>query len=350
MAITVAEIAKWIDATVEGDDTLEITGLAKIEEAQSGHLSFIANPKYTKYCETTEASAILVDEDFPPSAVTLIRIKNPYFAFLKLAQRFYQNTQQVEPGVHESAVIGDGVILGHDVAIGALVAIGKNCRIGDGTVIFPGTFIGDRVEIGSGCLIYPNVSIREECKVGDNCIIHMGAVIGSDGFGFAFENGEFHKLPQMGIVVLEENVEIGANTTIDRATMGETRIQKGTKLDNLIQIAHNVEIGQHTALASQVGVSGSTKIGNYVQIGGQAGFVGHIAIGDQAKIGGKAGVTKSLKGGEFYSGFPARPFRTEMREIASLTKLPQMIKRFKQLEKKISELETKINELDRHSS
>jgi UDP-3-O-[3-hydroxymyristoyl] glucosamine N-acyltransferase len=345
MTITVAEIAKWIDATVEGDDSIEISGLAKIEHAQSGQLTFIANPKYIKYGETTAASAILVNEDYPKSTRTLLRSKNPYFAFLKLAQRFYQQTPQIEPGVHETACIGENVTLGDDIAIGPYVYIGANSKIGDRTVIYPGVFIGSRAEIGTDCTIYPHVSIREECKIGHRCILHMGAVIGSDGFGYAFENGVFNKLPQMGIVVLEDDVEIGANTTIDRATMGETVIRKGAKLDNLIQIAHNVEIGQHTAIAAQAGISGSTKVGNYVQVGGQAGFVGHITIGDRAKIGAQGGVTKSIPEGEFHTGYPARPFRTEMRELASLGKLPELLKRTKQLEEKIAELQARLAEL-----
>ncbi|MBN1558879.1 UDP-3-O-(3-hydroxymyristoyl)glucosamine N-acyltransferase [candidate division KSB1 bacterium] len=350
MTITVAEIAKWIDATVEGDDSMQITGLAKIEHAKSGQLSFIANPKYIKYGETTEASALLVNEDYPKSTRTLLRSKNPYFAFLKLAQRFYQQAPQIEPGIHETACIGENVTLGDDIAIGPYVFIGADSKIGDRTVIYPGVFIGSRVEIGNDCTIYPHVSIREECKIGHQCILHMGAVIGSDGFGYAFENGVFNKLPQMGIVVLEDNVEIGANTTIDRATMGETLIKKGAKLDNLIQIAHNVEIGQHSALAAQSGISGSTKVGDYVQVGGQAGFVGHITIGDRAKIGAQGGVTKSVPEGEFYTGYPARPFRTEMRELASLVKLPDLMRRFKQLEQKIAELEARIKELSEKSN
>lgn len=347
MTITVAQIAQWINATVEGDDSIEITGLAKIEQARSGHLTFIANPKYAKYSETTGASAILVPKDFAPCTKTVLRVENPYYAFLKLAQQFYRQTAQVETGVHATAIIGEGTSLGDSVAIGAYVVIGKNCEIGKGTIIFPGTFVGDGAKIGDACLIYPNVSIREGCLIGHNCILHMGAVIGSDGFGYAFEGGQYHKLPQMGIVVLEDDVEIGANTTIDRATLGETRIQQGTKLDNLIQIAHNVQIGRHTAMAAQVGISGSTKIGNYVQVGGQAGFAGHLSIGDQAKIGAQAGVTKSVPANQFYSGYPARPFRREMREHAGVAKLPELMKRIKELENKVQALEERIKELSK---
>ena len=341
MQVKLAEIAEWIGAIVDGDASIEITGLAKIEEAQSGQLSFIANPKYIKHVETTQASAVLVDEDFPASDVTLLRIKNPYFAFLKLAKRFYQQAPQIDKGVHESAVIGKGAVLGTDVAVGPFVFIGKDCQIGDNAIIFPGVFIGDHCKIGNNCLIYSNVSIREQCRVGNNCIIHPGAVIGSDGFGYAFEDGRYHKLPQMGNVVIEDDVEIGANVAIDRATMGETRIGQGTKLDNLIQIAHNVEIGKHTAVAAQVGISGSTKVGNWVMIGGQAGLVGHIKLNDKAKIGAQAGVTKSVDEDQFVTGYPARPFRTEMREQASLARLPELLRQFRQLQKKVKELEDK---------
>lgn len=347
MTVKIAQIAQWIDARIEGDEDLEITGLAKIEEAQSGYLTFIANPKYAKFIETTQASAVLVDDDFPPSDKTLLRVSNPYFSFLKLAQHFYKQAPQVQPGVHPTAIIGDRSSVEDDVSIGAYVVIGKGCSIGKGSTIFPGVFIGDNVKVGDNCIIYPNVSIREECKIGNNCILHMGAVVGSDGFGYAFEGGKYHKLPQMGIVVLEDDVEIGANITIDRATMGETRIQKGAKLDNLIQIAHNVQIGPHTAIAAQAGISGSTKIGAYVQVGGQAGLVGHIEIGDQAKIGAQAGVTKSIPAKDFYTGYPARPFRTEMRELASLAKLPDMLKRFRELETKVQELEARLKEMSK---
>ena len=344
MAYKLAEIASWIGATIEGDDSIEINGLAKIEEAQSGSLSFIANPKYTKYIDQTAASAVLVDRQFPVSAKTLLRVDDPYYAFLLCARRFYQRAPQVAVGVHPTAVIGEGTTLGQGAAIGAYAVIGRNCRIGDHVTIYPLTFIGDDVRIGEESLIYANVSIREGCRVGCRCIIHSGAVIGADGFGFAFKDGRFHKLPQMGIVVLEDDVEVGANTAVDRATMGETIIRQGAKLDNLIQIAHNVEVGEHTAIAGQAGISGSTKIGRYVLVGGQAGFAGHIQIGDRVKIGAQAGVTKSVADGQFVSGYPARPFRTEMKEHAALAKLPGLLQQVRSLEQRIAELEARLAE------
>ncbi|MDZ7369951.1 MAG: UDP-3-O-(3-hydroxymyristoyl)glucosamine N-acyltransferase [candidate division KSB1 bacterium] len=343
MPFSLAEIASWVGATIEGERDITISGLAKIEEATPGTLTFIANPKYAKYIESTAASAVLVDRNFPSCAKTLLRTDDPYFAFLVCARRFYQREPAVAPGVHPTAVIGEGTHLGKNVSIGAYTVIGKNCRIGDGSVIYPLCFIGDNVQIGSDTLIYANVSVREECRIGSRCIIHMGAVIGADGFGFAFKDGRYHKLPQMGIVVIEDDVEIGANTTIDRATLGETIIRSGAKLDNLIQVAHNVEIGEHTAIAAQTGISGSTKIGRYVVIGGQAGFAGHIQIGDQAKIGAQAGITKSVAGGEFVTGTPARPFLEERREQAALARLPELLKQVRDLQKRVDELASELS-------
>lgn len=344
MPVTLAEIAKWIGGTVDGDDSIEISALAKIEEANTGQLTFIANPKYARFIESTKASAVLVDLDFPKTAKPLIRVSNPYFAFLTLAKRFYQGVPSVDKGVHASAILGGNCKLGHDIAIGPNVVIGRNCTIGDGTIVHPGVVIGEEVEIGANCLLYANVSIREKCRIGNNVILQMGAVIGSDGFGFAFEGGKYHKLPQMGIVVIEDDVEIGANTTIDRATMGETVIRRGSKIDNLVQIAHNVEIDEHTAIAAQSGISGSTKIGKYVKLGGQAGLVGHITIGDYAAVGAQGGVTKSVPDKTFVSGYPAREHMKAKREEAGLAKLPELIKKFRRLEAEVKELKQKLME------
>lgn len=344
MPVTVAEVAQWIGGKVDGDAQVEISSLARIEEAQSGQLSFIANPKYARFIDSTKASAVLVEPDFPDSTRTLIRVKNPYFAFLKIAQKFYPGVPGVEPGVHKTAVIGEGSLCGEDCAIGAYVVIGRNCKIGKNVRLYPSVVIGDETEIGDGSIIYPNVSIRERCTIGKNVIIHMGAVIGSDGFGFAFEDGRYHKLPQMGNVIIEDDVEIGANTTIDRATLGDTIIRAGTKIDNLVQVAHNVEIGSHTAIAAQAGISGSTKIGSYVRLGGQAGLVGHIHIGDKAAVGAQAGVTKSVEEGVFVSGYPAREHMKAKREEAALARLPELIKKIRQLEKEIKELKSRTGE------
>ncbi|HPG38359.1 MAG TPA: UDP-3-O-(3-hydroxymyristoyl)glucosamine N-acyltransferase [bacterium] len=338
MALTVNEIAALLGGRVDGDGSVVINGLAKIEEAGPGNLSFIANPKYHKFIETTHAAAVLVEESFPQSDKTLIRCGNPYFSFLKMAQQFYKQAPQVAAGIHQTAIIDATCKQGKNLAIGAYVVTGANCSFGDNTIIHPGVVIGSDVQIGANSIVYANVTIREGCRIGNNVIIHSGAVIGADGFGFAFEGGKFHKLPQMGIVVLEDDVEIGANTTIDRATMGETIVKKGAKIDNLVQIAHNDYIGEHTVIAAQAGISGSTKIGNYVRIGGQAGLVGHIEVGNNAAIGAQGGVTKSIPENGFVSGYPARPHMTAKREEASLARLPEMLKEFKKLQAQIEKM------------
>ncbi len=344
MPFRLKEIAEWIGGQVEGDDSIEITGLAKIEEAQPHQLTFIANPKYAKFIDTTRAGAVLVGSDFPAANRTVVRVADPYFAFLGLIQRFQAPVESTLKGIHPTAIIGEGTKLGKDVAIGAYVVIGRNCSIGDGAILHPGVVVDDQVSIGAHSLLYANVSVREGCRIGNNVIIQMGAVIGSDGFGFAFQDGKYHKIPQLGIVVIEDDVEIGANTTIDRATMGQTVIRRGTKVDNLVQIAHNVEIGEHTAIAAQSGISGSTKLGKYVKLGGQAGLVGHIRIGDHSAVGAQAGVTKSIPDHTFYSGYPAREHMKAKREEASLAKLPELLKSFRRLDAEVAELRKKLAE------
>ena len=341
MPYRLSDIAQWIDARVDGDPLIEIHRLAKIEEAEPGDLTFIANPRYEKYVSTTRASAILVAASYPPTDRTVIRCSDPYFAFMTLAQRWYGRTPAVAVGVHPSAVIGADCVIAAGAAIAAHVVVGDRCRIGERTQLHPGVVLGEEVEIGEDTLLYANVSVRERCRIGHRVIVHPGAVIGSDGFGFAFKDGRYHKIPQMGIVVLEDDVEIGANTALDRATMGETIIRQGAKLDNLIQIAHNVEIGEHTAIAAQSGISGSTRVGKYVRIGGQVGAVGHIEIGDGAAAGAQAGITKHVPANTFVSGYPAREHMTAKREEASLARLPELLKRVKQLEQEMARLREK---------
>ncbi|HNW58471.1 MAG TPA: UDP-3-O-(3-hydroxymyristoyl)glucosamine N-acyltransferase [bacterium] len=338
MAFRLAEIASWIGAVVDGDETLEITGLAKIEEAQPGQLTFIANPKYEKYIQETAASAVLVADNFPGCGKTLLRCSDPYYAFLQLVERLYGGPPALPAGIHPSAVIGAGSRVAPDSAIGPLVCLGRNCVVGARVQLHPGVVLGDEVQIGDDTILYANVSVRERCRLGDRVIVHCGAVIGSDGFGFAFKEGRYHKIPQTGIVIVEEDVEIGANTTIDRATLGATVIHAGVKLDNLIQVAHNVEIGCHTAIAAQAGISGSSKVGTYVRMGGQVGISGHLHIGDNVILGGQAGVTKDIPAGVFYSGYPARPHMQAMREEAGVARLPELLKRIKQLEKQVEAL------------
>ncbi len=343
MNISVSDIARWVEGTVEGDDAITISALAKIEEAREGDLSFVANPKYAKYADTTGASALLVTLSFPDVGRTLIRVDDPYVAFLQIAKRFAHPAKQIEAGIHPTAVIGDDCELADDVAIGAHVVLGRRCKIGRGTILYPGTVINDEVQIGDACVLYSNSNIRERCRVGNRVILQPGAVVGSDGFGFAFQDDHYEKIPQAGIVVLEDDVEIGAHTTIDRATLGETRIGRGTKLDNLIQVAHNVTIGEHTVIAAQTGISGSTHIGNYVKIGGQSGFVGHIHIGDESVVGAQSGITKNVPEKSYVTGNPAKAVMQVRREEASLSRLPGLLKSFRNLERRLQELENQLN-------
>ena len=338
MQLKITEIAQLVAGELDGDETLLINNVAKIEEAVAGQLTFISNPRYAKYIDTTNASAVLVSRDFPRTDKTVIRTENPYLAFLKVLKKFHPSIETLASGIHSTAVIDSSSQIGEKVSIGAHVVIGKHCRIGDNARIHPGVVISDDVTVGVSTVLYPNVTIRERVTIGNHVIIHNGTVIGSDGFGFAREGEHYHKIPQVGTVVIEDNVEIGANCTVDRATLGETRIKKGAKLDNLIQVAHNVVIGENTVIAAQTGISGSTKIGAGVIVGGQVGFVGHIEIGDNTSIGAQSGVSKSLPANAVYFGYPAKPIMQAKREEAALRKLPDLIKRISEMEKQLKEL------------
>ena len=338
MKIKISEIAEMVDGTIVGDNSLLISGVAKIEDAVAGDISFISNPKYAKFIDTTAASAVFVGKDFPDTGITVIKSENPYFAFLTVLRKFHPPRKTVEAGIHPSAVIDESTQVGAEPSIGACVVVGKNCRIGDRVRLHPGVVIGDDVSIGSDTIIYPNVTVRENTTIGSKVIIHNGTVIGSDGFGFAREGQIYHKIPQVGTVIIEDNVEIGSNCTIDRATLGETRIKRGAKLDNLIQVAHNVVIGEDTVIAAQTGISGSTKIGKGVIIGGQVGFVGHIEIGDNTSIGAQSGVSKDLPPNSVYFGYPAKPIMQAKREEAGLRKLPDLIRKVSDIEKKLKKL------------
>ncbi len=336
-----SEIARLTGARFNGPGDPEISGVAPIEKAGPGDLTFLANPRYEKFVETTRATAIFVPPGEWHSKAALLTVENPYFAFTQVLQKLFPLTLEQPEGVHPTAVLGQGVTLGEHVSIGAFVVVKDNVSIGERTTLFPHVFIGRNSKIGRNCTVYPNVSIREKTQIGDRVIIHSGTTIGSDGFGFAPKDGVYHKIPQIGIVVIEDDVEIGANCAIDRAALGETRIGRGTKLDNLIQVAHNVQIGEHTVVAAQSGISGSTKIGRHVVIGGQVGFVGHITVGDGAMFGAQAGVTKSVPSGVIVSGYPAREHKYQLRLEASLQKLPDALKRLRELEKRLAELEKK---------
>ncbi len=340
MKMTVQEIARIINAQIEGDATLDITGVAKIEEAQAGHISFVSNPKYAQYLTTTKASAVIVSNDLKGDANTvLLRTANPYFAFMKVVRQFFPQESLIEKGVHPTAVIHETAQLGENIRIGAHVVVGSNCQIGSDTVLMPGVVIGSGVTIGEGCTIHARVSLRERVVLGDRVVIHDGTVIGSDGFGFAPEGGTYHKIPQVGIVIIEDDVEIGANTTIDRASLGETRIKRGAKLDNLIQVGHNCTIGENTVIAAQTGLSGSTHIGRHVRVGGQVGFAGHMSIGDNVAIGAQSGVSKSVPSDQFVFGYPAKPHGEAFRIQAAVHRLPELVKELRALKKRLEKLE-----------
>ncbi|RKY82718.1 UDP-3-O-(3-hydroxymyristoyl)glucosamine N-acyltransferase [candidate division KSB1 bacterium] len=339
MGIILGKIAEKVNGELIGDGQIVIEDVAKIEEAQKGTITFLANPKYLKYLETSGASAVIIGKDVEHTGEKpVIKADDPYFAFLQVVLMFHTEKIQIEPGVHKTAVVGRNVKLGKNTAIGANVFIGDNCTIGDNTIVMPGVVIEEDVVIGRDCLLRPLVSLRNGVRIGDRVVLHNGVVVGSDGFGFAFHQGIYHKIPQIGTVVIEDDVEIGANSTIDRATMGETRIKKGTKIDNLVQVAHNCIIGEHTVIAAQAGLSGSTKIGNYVRIGGQAGFAGHLSLGNNSAVMAQSGVSKSFPDNVTIFGYPAALSREEFRRQGALRKLPDLLKQFTELKKEVEEL------------
>ena len=342
MQITAEQIAGIITGKIEGDGSVAVREFGKIEEAVAGQLSFLANPKYEDFLYTTKASVVIVNESLvlrEPVASTLIRVPDAYSAFAQLLTAYEQLMAQQLTGIHEHTSIAASAKISEDVYIGEFVVIGENVSVGKGTKIHPQVYIGNNVEVGENTVINAGVKIYQGCKIGSNVILHAGTIIGSDGFGFAPQaDGTYKKIPQIGNVVVEDQVEIGSNCTIDRATIGSTIIRKGAKLDNLIQIAHNVEIGSYTVIAAQTGVSGSTKIGQHVQIGGQAGIVGHITIEDGAKINAQSGVSKSIKKGEAVTGTPAYSYTSALRAQAVSRNLPEMERRIKELEQKIDQL------------
>jgi UDP-3-O-[3-hydroxymyristoyl] glucosamine N-acyltransferase len=342
MQFPAAQIAMMIGGKVEGSANTAVSSFGKIEEAKEGQLAFLANPKYEEHLYTTQASIIIINEAQElkqPVAATLIRVPDAYSAFATLLSKYQEIVQQQLSGVQEPSYIAKTASYGENVFIGAFAYLGENVKLGNGTKIYPNAFIGNNVSIGNNCIIHPGVKIYHDCKLGNNITVHAGTVIGSDGFGFAPQaDGSFKKVPQIGNVVIEDNVEVGANATIDRATIGSTLIKSGAKLDNLIQIAHNVEVGHSTVIAAQAGVSGSTKIGNGVMIGGQAGIVGHIQLGDGAKVNAQSGVSKSIDAGKAVTGSPAYDYTSALRSQAAARKLPDLEKRVKELEALVKQL------------
>jgi UDP-3-O-[3-hydroxymyristoyl] glucosamine N-acyltransferase len=343
MQFSAAQIAMIVSGKVEGDADKAVASFGKIEEAQSGQLAFLANPKYEEHLYSTKASIIIINETQElkqPVSGTLIRVKDAYSAFAILLDKYQQLQTQQLSGIQQPVYIDATAKTGNNVFIGAFTYIGEKVIVADGAKIFPNVFLGNNVSIGENSIIHPGVKIYHDSIIGKNVIIHAGTIIGSDGFGFApLADGTFKKIPQIGNVIIEDNVEIGANTTIDRATMGSTIIRSGAKLDNLLQVAHNVEIGNHTVIAAQSGISGSTKIGSHVMIGGQVGIVGHIQIADGSKINAQSGVSKSIKIPKTtVTGSPAYDYTAALRSQAISRNLPEMEKRIKELEKQIKEL------------
>ncbi|MCB2203531.1 UDP-3-O-(3-hydroxymyristoyl)glucosamine N-acyltransferase [bacterium] len=347
MARTLQDIASLLGADPEGDPQLELHSLAPIEVAGAGHLTFLANKKYEKYLTTTKASAVIVGRNTAVARddLAVLRMDDPYFGFVTALRLFFPTRRYAAEGVHESAVVHPSAEIGEDVTISAHACIGADVRIGSRTVIAEGVVIRDRCEIGEDSLIYPNVTLLDRCTVGNRVTIHAGTTIGSDGFGFAPHEGRYEKIPQVGFVQIEDDVEIGANCAIDRGTLGPTIIRRGAKLDNLIQIAHNVEVGENSVVAAQAGISGSTILGSNVIIAGQVGLVGHIEIGDRVTVGAQAGVSKDLAGeGKMFRGSPAREIHEELRLEAAMRHLPDLIRTVRKQEARIAELEAALQQ------
>ena len=340
MEFTARQIAEMIGGRIEGNENATVHTFAKIEEGQEGALSFLSNPKYTHFLYDTHSSIVLVNDDLQleqPVTATLIRVPNAYEAVAKLLQ-IYESIKPSKTGIDTLAFVSAKATIGKNVYIGPFAYIGDGAVIGDGTQVYPNVVIGDGVTIGDRCLLYPNVTIYQGCKIGNAVIIHSGSVIGADGFGFAPGSEGYDKIPQIGIVIIEDNVEIGANTCIDRSTMGATIIRRGVKLDNLIQVAHNCEIGENTVMSAQAGMAGSTKIGQWCMVGGQAGFAGHIHVADKTFVGAQCGVISNTKGNEQLIGSPAMEPKTYFRGMAVLKHLPEMYRELAQLKREVEEL------------
>ena len=340
MEFTAEQIANVIGGRVEGDKNAKVRTFAKIEEGVDGAISFLSNPKYTHYIYDTKSSVVIVNEDVvleKKVSATLIRVKNAYESIAQLLQ-IYEASKPKKTGISPQAYIAPTAKLGNGCYVGPFACVGDGTTIGDGCQIYPHAVIGDNVTIGNECLFYPNTTIYQGCRIGNNVTIHAGSVIGADGFGFAPGADGYDKIPQIGIVTIEDNVEIGANTCVDRSTMGSTIIRKGVKLDNLVQVAHNVEIGENTVMSAQVGIAGSTKVGSWCMLGGQVGLAGHITIGDKTFLGAQSGVPGSLKGGEELIGTPPMNPRAYFMSQAIFRRLPDMYKDLIDLKNEIKEL------------
>lgn len=340
MKFTAAQIAGILEGTVEGNPEVQVSKLAKIEEGTSGSLTFLANPKYTPYLYTTKASIAIVNTDFELENdvdTTLIRVEDAYKSFSKLLE-YYNQVKLNKSGIEQPSYISETASYGEGLYLGAFSYLGDNVKIGNNVKIYPNAYVGDNVVIGDNCVLFSGAKVYSDCLIGDSVYIHSGAIVGADGFGFTpNEKGEYSKVPQTGNVIIEDYVDIGAGTTIDRATLGSTVIREGVKLDNQIQIAHNVEIGAHTAIAAQTGIAGSTKIGKHCLIGGQVGIVGHITIGDRVRIQAQSGIGRNIKDDEVLQGSPALNYGDYNKSYVHFKNLPKIVQTVNQLDKKINQ-------------
>ncbi|MGA9115492.1 MAG: UDP-3-O-(3-hydroxymyristoyl)glucosamine N-acyltransferase [Bacteroidota bacterium] len=351
--MTLREVAALLGADLEGDGGREIRGVAKIEEAREGDLTFVANARYIRRLADTRASAVIVGRDLhrdmpsPETGPALLRVEDPYAAFLKVLVVFHPVPDPLPPGVHPSSVIAPTASLAQGVRVGPLAVIGERCSLGEGAMLGACSVLGDDVRVGARSVLHAGVIVRERCVIGSRVVLHPGVVIGGDGFGFAPRpDGSYEKIPQTGIVVIEDDVELGANTTVDRATMGETRVRAGAKLDNLIMVAHNAVVGEHTVIAAQAGISGSTRIGGHSMIGGQAGITGHLEIAEGTRIGAQSGVHHSIHTpGTTVFGSPAYPQREAFRIQGSLAQLPSLAEALRVLQARLERLEQELERL-----
>ena len=345
MEFTAQQIAGFINGTVEGDPNVKVSNFSKIEEGKPGTLTFLANLKYAHYIYSTEASIVLVNNDFIPEQpikATMIKVENAY-ASLAMLLNLVEQSKSKKTGVASTAFIASSATVGEDCYIGNFAYIGDGVKMGKNCKVYPHAYVGDHVTVGDNCIFYPHATIYEDCIIGNNCILHAGSVIGADGFGFAPEGESYKKIPQLGNVILEDDVEIGANTTIDRAVMDSTIIHKGVKLDNLVQIAHNVEVGDNTVMAAQVGIAGSVKIGKHCMFGGQVGLAGHIHIADHVNFGAQCGVISDVKEPATLLGAPAINAKNFMRSSAIFNRLPDVYRTIGQLQREIEQLKKEIN-------
>ncbi|HCE59156.1 MAG TPA: UDP-3-O-(3-hydroxymyristoyl)glucosamine N-acyltransferase [Prolixibacteraceae bacterium] len=347
MDFKVTEIARFLNGEIIGNENISVSNVSKIEEGKPGTLAFLSNMKYENFIYTTNASVVLVNKNFVPKEkinATLIKVDDAYQAFASLLDLYTQAMATVKTGIEQPSFIDESATVGQNIYLGAFAYIGKNVKVGNNCKIYPQVYIGDNVTVGDDCIIYAGVKIYSDSLIGNRCILHSGVVIGSDGFGFApLDDGTYKKIAQIGNAVLEDDVEIGANTTIDCGTMGSTIIRKGAKIDNLVQIAHNCEVGENTVMAALTGIAGSTKVGKSCKFGGQVGLGGHITIGDNVFIGAQSGVIKSIESNQVILGSPAMEIKEAIRAITVYKNLPKLRTEVSQLQKEIKDIKSQIN-------